>query len=90
MRTDRIAARYSVYQSSSVAAFIAGHDRARFVVAAKLDAFVAVDLREPRQHVARDAARDEQRLHRVARAEALRLRVVGDAHRLVESAWSSM
>ena len=61
-----------------------GHDCARFVVAAQLDALLSVDFRERRQHFARDAARDEQRFHRVACAEALRFRVVRDAHGLVE------
>ena len=46
--------------------------------------FCEIDPAKRRQHLPRDAARDQQRLHGVAGAVALRLGVVGDAHRLVE------
>src|SRR5438132_1188506 len=60
-----------------------GDERAGFFVATQLHALAGVDLREPRQHLGRDLFGYQQRLHRVAHAVALRLRVVGDADRLV-------
>ena len=62
-----------------------GTMRARFVVAAQLDALArGRSCASGGSTSLRDAARDQQRFHRVAGAEALRLRVVGDAQRLVE------
>ena len=61
------------------------HERARALAAAQLDALRDVDRRTSGGSTrARDARVDEQRLHRVARRVALRLRVVGDADRHVE------
>ena len=62
----------------------ARHDLARSVVAAQLDALVAENPGERRQHLVGDAARHQQRLHCVAGAEALGLGVVGDADGLLD------
>ncbi|ABA49903.1 hypothetical protein BURPS1710b_3448 [Burkholderia pseudomallei 1710b] len=56
--------------------------RARVGVDAQLDTLLAIQPAERRQHRGRDPARDEQRLHRVAGAVAMRLRVVADGERL--------
>src|SRR6186713_1775832 len=62
--------------------FDARHELARGLVAAQFDTLVLVDFSEPRQHAIGDAARDQERFHRVAGAQALRLGVVRDADRL--------
>ncbi|KAF1858399.1 hypothetical protein Lal_00014910 [Lupinus albus] len=61
---------------------IALQDRQRFRVRAQFHFLRRVQLGQLRQHGRRDGARDEQRLHRVARAVAVRLRVHRDAKRL--------
>ncbi len=62
----------------------AGHELARCLVPAQFDALVLIDFPEPRQHAIGDAARNEQRFHRVAGPEALSLGVVRDADGLVD------
>ncbi len=57
------------------------HVFARVGIRAHLHAFRLVDARDARQHRGGDAFGHEQRFHGVAGAIALRLRVIGDAHR---------
>ena len=61
---------------------VALQDRQRFRVGAQLDFLRRVQFGQLRQHGRRDRAGDEQRLHRVARAVAVRLRVHRDGQRL--------
>jgi hypothetical protein len=81
IRTARIGARYSARQSSSVAGFIDATSARERSQPRSSTPFFAIDFGERNQHVARDAGVHEQRLHRVARRVALRLRVVGDRDR---------
>ena len=87
-RTDTIGASHSTSKSSGPAG-VAARPASTSSGAARgaglhLDALVGVDASDARQERGSDVARHEQRLHRVAGAVALRLRVVGDADGLLE------